>query len=182
MSSFNNLNVEANRSPNTKPIVFVEIVELVNYIFPMKIEKYLKHSPAFALNSAYETIIPSLNKSLKREGVNLLQGLVLTALFFEGNNDVSPSQLSTQFKTSKGNISHILSHLESQGWIKRSVDPEDARKFVLEIKAEGKKKALILIKIYDRLQSHFEKVFSESCCVEMVNTLSLLTSAKDIKL
>lgn len=147
----------------------------------MRIEKYLEQSPAFALNAAYEAVIPSLNKILKNEGVNLLQGLVLTALFFEGQEDITPSQLSAQFKTSKGNMSHILSHLEYQGWIKRTVDPSDARKFSIELKPEGKKKAIALIKIYDRLQSNFEKVLGEANCLKIAKNLSQLLPGKQFQ-
>ncbi len=130
----------------------------------MKISKYLEQSPVFAINSAYEAIIPRLNKRLKKEDVNLLQGLVLTALFFKGRSDLTPSMLAHQFKTSRGNMSHILSHLEYKGWIKRILDPKDARKFYIELKAEGKKKALSLIKIYDLIQNLFEEQLGSANC------------------
>ncbi|QDK46114.1 MarR family transcriptional regulator [Bdellovibrio sp. ZAP7] len=130
----------------------------------MKISKYLEHSPVFAINSAYEATIPYMNKRLKKEDVNLLQGLVLTALFFEGRSDLSPSSLAEQFKTSRGNMSHILSHLEYKGWVKRVLDPKDARKFFIELKPEGKKKALTLIKVYDQIQNHFEKELGSAAC------------------
>jgi DNA-binding MarR family transcriptional regulator len=130
----------------------------------MKIAKYLQQSPVFAINSAYEAIIPNLNRRLKKENVNLLQGLVLTALFFEGRADLSPSMLAEQFKTSRGNMSHILSHLEYQGWVRRTLDPKDARKFFIELKPDGKRKALSLIKIYDSIQNLFEKELGVSAC------------------
>ena len=123
----------------------------------MKIKKYLEHSPLLALNLAYETLISSLNKKLKDQELNLLQGLVLTALFFEESSDVTPSQLADIFETSRGNMSHILSHLEYKGWIRRVVNTKDARQFQIELKPEGRKKALNLIKFYDRIQNHFEK-------------------------
>jgi DNA-binding MarR family transcriptional regulator len=130
----------------------------------MKISKYLQQSPVFAINSAYEAIIPNLNNRLKKEGVNLLQGLVLTALFFEGSSDLTPSTLANQFKTSRGNMSHIISHLEYKGWVRRNLDPQDARKFYIELKPEGRRKALSLIKIYDSIQEHFEKELGASVC------------------
>lgn len=142
----------------------------------MKIAKYLEQSPVFAINSAYEALIPSLNKNLKKEGVNLLQGLVLTALFFEGKGDVSPTLLAAQFKTSKGNMSHILSHLEYKGWVKRNLDPKDARKFYIELKPEGRKKALSLIKIYDTIQSYFEKELGASVCLKTSASVLRLSS------
>ena len=49
----------------------------------MKIKKYLEQSPTLAIHLAYENMIPQINKELKAENLNLLPGLVLTALFFE---------------------------------------------------------------------------------------------------
>lgn len=137
----------------------------------MKISKYLEQSPVFAINSAYEAVIPSLNRRLKNEEVNLLQGLVLTALFFEGRSDITPSMLAQQFKTSRGNMSHILSHLEYKGWVKRVLDPKDARKFYIELKPDGKKKALSLIKIYDRIQNLFEKELGLKSCQQAASMI-----------
>ena len=128
----------------------------------MKIKKYLEQSPTLAIHLAYENMIPQINKELKADDLNLLQGLVLTALFFEEREDVTPSQLAELFQTTRGNISHIVSHLEYKGWIKRIVKKDDARHFHLELKAEGRKKALTLIKYYDRLQDTFEKALGVS--------------------
>ena len=147
----------------------------------MKIKKYLKESPIFALNSAYESIIPKLNKQLKAEQLNLLQGLVLTALFFEEKAEVNPSQLAEIFQTSRGNMSHILSALEYQGYIKRHVHRQDARHFNIELKTEGRKKALSLIKFFDRLQDLFEKSIGVSSCQKATETIHLMASvSKDL--
>lgn len=134
----------------------------------MKIKKYLEQSPLLAINLAYESLIPALNKKLKDHELNLLQGLVLTALFFEEREDVTPSHLAEIFETSRGNMSHILSHLEYKGWVRRIVNSRDARQFQIELKPEGKKKALTLIKFYDKLQNHFEKKLGVSNCQKTV--------------
>lgn len=145
----------------------------------MKISKYLEQSPVFAINSAYEATIPALNRRLKKEDVNLLQGLVLTALFFEGKSDITPSMLAEQFQTSRGNMSHILSHLEYRGWIKRILDPKDARKFYIELKPDGKKKALSLIKIYDLIQDLFEKELGSVNCRKVSTMILRLANTFD---
>lgn len=135
----------------------------------MKIKKYLQESPIFALNSAYEAIIPKLNRQLKADKLNLLQGLVLTALFFEDRNDIRPSELAEIFQTSRGNMSHMLSDLEYHGFVKRVVHEKDARQFRIELKAEGKKKALSLIRFYDQLQNLFEKEMGDKTCKKTVS-------------
>ena len=141
----------------------------------MKIKKYLQQSPIFALNAAYEAIIPKLNKKMKEDRINLLQGLVLTALLFEERADISPSYLAEIFQTSRGNMSHILSDLEYHGYIKRVVSEKDARVFRIELKSEGKKKALSLIKFYDHLQNLFEKNMGASNCQKTVEGLHTIT-------
>lgn len=142
----------------------------------MKIQKYLEQSPIFALNAAYERVIPKVNRQLKEDGLNLIQGLVLTALFFEQRKDVSPSQLADLFQTSRGNMSHILSHLEAKGWVRRLVHAKDARQFQIELKAEGRKKAIHLIKFYDKLQAQFEKEMGGSGCMRFVQSLSVVAA------
>ncbi len=144
----------------------------------MKIKKYLQQSPVFALNSAYEAVIPALNKQLRKEKLNLLQGLVLTALFFEDNSDVNPSQLADIFQTSRGNMSHILSALEYLGFVKRVVNEKDARGFKIELKPDGRKKALTLIKFFDRLQNQFEKQLGVNDCEKIVAGIHLLKNAR----
>lgn len=142
----------------------------------MKIKKYLQQSPIFAINAAYETLIPKINKQLKQDNLNLLQGLVLTALFFEEKQAVTPSQLAEIFQTTRGNVSHMLSHLEYHGYVKRVLDSKDARRFHIELKSEGRKKALNLIRFYDRLQSVFEKELGESACQKTVDGVLLMST------
>jgi len=141
----------------------------------MKISKYLEQSPVFAINTAYETLIPAFNKRLKKEGVNLLQGLVLTALFFEEAESLSPSALAAIFQTTKGNMSHILSYLEYKGWVKRKLTATDARKFHIELRPEGKRKALTLIKIYDQIQGRFEDELGVLICQKTTLSIHRMT-------
>lgn len=137
----------------------------------MKLEKYLRSSPVFALNHAYEAVVSKVNNDLREDGLNLLQGLVLTALFFDEGQEVMPSQLADFFKTSRGNMSHILSHLEAKGLVKRTLNPQDARQFFIQLRPEGKKRALDLIKFFDRLQNRFEKKLGSSSCEKMTSTI-----------
>nr|BDT27429.1 MarR family transcriptional regulator [Bacteriovorax sp. HI3] len=138
----------------------------------MKIQAYLHQSPIFAINSAYEGIITKINRQLKSDKLNLLQALVLTSLFFEEHNDITPSKLAEIFETSRGNMSHILSALEYQGYVKRVVNDKDARQFKIELKAEGRKKAITLIRFFDRLQELFEKEVGENTCKKIVGGIN----------
>jgi DNA-binding MarR family transcriptional regulator len=140
----------------------------------MKITKYLNASPVFAINSAYEAIISDINRVLKTEDSNLLQGLVLTALLFEEKDTITPSKLAQVFHTSRGNISHIVSHLEYRGWVKRVVSPTDARQFQIVLKPDGRKKAVKLVKYYDKIQDLFENQLGISNCKQAAESISKL--------
>lgn len=140
----------------------------------MRIKKYLNHSPLFAINASYEALLPKIHRQLKEDKLNFLQGLVLTALFFEERKDVSPSELAEVFQTSRGNMSHILSHLESLGYVRRGLDDKDARRFRIELRPEGRKKAMSLIRFFDRQQEKFEKHFGVGVTQKMaISILSL---------
>lgn len=71
-------------------------------------------------------------------------------------------------------MSHCLSHLEYQGWIKRQVKSTDARSFQIVLKPEGKKKALGLIKYFDAVQNNLEKNFTASSVKKLCDSLDLL--------
>ena len=142
----------------------------------MKIENYLKESPLFAISSAYEGVVTKVNQELKKKNLNLLQALILTGLLFE-KDEVSPSQLATVFSTSRGNISHSISHLEAIGCVKRVVRSEDARGFVIQLKPEGHKKALGLVKFFDEVQWRFEEAIG---ILNLKKTLAVLKEFKGI--
>lgn len=137
----------------------------------MRIQNYLEQSPIFAISVAYQTIIPKINQRLNEDGFNLLQGLLLTALLFDERESVNPSRLAEVFQSSRGNISHILSDLEYRGLVRRLVNTQDARSFKIELKAEGRKKALSLIKFFDQIQDQLEKELGVQGCRRTVDSI-----------
>lgn len=143
----------------------------------MKLKRYLENSPIFALNASYEAVIPRLNRQLRSKNLNLLQGLVLTAILFEDQAEVTPSGLATTFRTSRGNMSHIISALEASGYVSRSVSKTDARSFQLELRAEGKRQALVLVKFFNQLQDFFESKLGVTNCEKLVQALNQLALA-----
>lgn len=140
----------------------------------MKIEEYLRASPVFTLNLVFDRVVNGVNQKLNAERVNLLQGLILTALVFEENSRISPSELARVFQTSRANISHAISDLEYKGLVSRSLSKEDARKFFIGVKPEGRKTAYRLIKFFDRLQDTFESKLGATQCKKAMETLHSL--------
>jgi DNA-binding MarR family transcriptional regulator len=137
----------------------------------MKIKSYVQNSLLLAIGTSYDTIWRDLNFKLKKEDCNLLQAVILISLFFEESDSVTPSVLAEIFHTTRGNVSHCISHLEKRGWIKRQLDEKDARSYRLILKAEGKKAATRLIKIIDDIETFFEIDFGKQ---NVRNTISAL--------
>jgi DNA-binding MarR family transcriptional regulator len=98
----------------------------------------------------------SLNAMLKAEGLTLSESLMLTAILLEKKR-VRPSELAVTFETTRGNVSHVVSSLEAKRLLRRRIDPEDARGFLLELEPVGKRKAARVAGILDRMQTYFEQ-------------------------
>lgn len=121
----------------------------------MKIKTYLDQSPLFFFYQAHLFFVGYLEPFFKKRELSLLQGLILTACFFE-ERVVRPSQLSQVFQVSKSNLSHALRDLEKRGYVSRSLSVEDARGYDFQLTSLGKKKTVGLIHCFHEFQLDFE--------------------------
>jgi DNA-binding MarR family transcriptional regulator len=137
----------------------------------MRINAFLEHSPMFTINRAARRFDSLANRALASDGLNFLEGLTLAAIFFDEPVLAKPSQLADTFATTRGNVSHCISSLESKGLIQREIDTTDARSYRLALKPQGKKCALRVIRTLDKLQSEFENEIGKS---ELSNTLKTI--------
>ncbi len=99
----------------------------------------------------------SLNLVLREEELTFFESLVLAAIFFEKKGGVKPSYLAETFQTTRGNVSHCVSSLEAKGLVRRRIDTEDARALQLVLLPAGRKRAVRVVGILDRMQRHFEE-------------------------
>jgi DNA-binding MarR family transcriptional regulator len=123
----------------------------------MKIEAFLRESPVVQAGRAARRMEASLNLLLRDEGLTGFEALVLAAIFFEGKDEVKPSALAETFATTRSNVSHCISSLEAKGLVRRRIDTEDARSFRLLLQPAGKRRAVRVVGIFDRMQTQFEK-------------------------
>ena len=121
----------------------------------MRIESFLEQSPVFQTTRVARRMEASLNAVLKHEDLTLSESLMLAAIFLEKKR-VRPSELARTFETTRGNVSHSISSLEAKRLIRRRIDPEDARGFLLELEPAGKRRAARVAGILDRMQSQIE--------------------------
>ncbi len=141
----------------------------------MKIKTFLSQSLIFAAYRGKMLIVEPFQDRLAKEGVHLLQGLILTSLFFE-EREVRPMELARTFQVSKSNMSHALRDLEKKGFIKRSLHEQDARAYLFSLTPSGKKKTLSLVKTFDQVETAFEKEVGIKATKDFVNAVSLFVS------
>jgi DNA-binding MarR family transcriptional regulator len=133
----------------------------------MRIESFLQQSPVFQASRIARRMEASLNTILRDEGLTFFESLVLAAIFFESKGGIKPSALAETFQTTRGNISHCVSSLEAKGLVRRRIDPDDARAFQLVLQSTGRKRAVRVVGILDRMQRHFE----ETIGIEKLETM-----------
>jgi DNA-binding MarR family transcriptional regulator len=142
----------------------------------VRIDTFLEQSPMFAVNRAARHFEALAARVLADCNLGFLEALVLAALFFEAPRLVKPSELAATFDTTRGSVSHCVSSLEAKGLVQRSIDPEDARAFLLALKPQGRRFALRAIASLDRLQKGFEDEMGKSALGETIRGIRRLDS------
>ncbi|HEY6413050.1 MAG TPA: MarR family transcriptional regulator [Edaphobacter sp.] len=138
----------------------------------MRIESFLQQSPVFQASRAARRMEASLNAILRDEGLTFFESLVLAAIFFEKKGGIKPSVLAETFQTTRGNVSHCISSLEAKGLVRRRIDPNDARAFQLALQPAGRKRAVRIVGILDRMQNHFEENVGVAKLAAMLSQMS----------
>lgn len=147
----------------------------------MKFKKFLSQSPIFAMYQGNALVIEHIQSLLEKDDVHLLQGFILTAIFFE-EKEVRPLELASTFKLSKSNLSHALRSLEKKGFVRRSTNVADARGYWFSLTTSGKKKALLLIKIFDGIEDKLDKLVGVKSTKEFVSTSKAMVEAYQYKI
>ena len=123
----------------------------------MRIESFLRQSPIFQANRIARRMDASLGLALEGEELSVFEAMMLAAIFFEKRGEIKPSELAEAFQTTRGNVSHCISSLEAKGLVERRIDPEDARAFQLMLKPQGRRRAVRVVGILDRMQRGIEE-------------------------
>lgn len=137
----------------------------------MRIESFLQQSPVFQANWVARRMEASLNALLKPEGLTFSESLMLVAIFLEKKR-VRPSELARTFETTRGNVSHSVSSLEAKRLLKRRINAEDARGFLLELEPAGRRRAARVAAILDRMQTQMEEEVGAQKLVTMLRQMA----------
>lgn len=114
----------------------------------------------------------ALAEVLKGEELSVFEAMVLVAIFFEKRGEIKPSVLAVAFQTTRGNVSHCVSSLEAKGLVERRIDPEDARGFQLMLKPSGRRRAVRVVGILDRIQRQLEEAMGVATLESMLKQLA----------
>lgn len=142
----------------------------------MKIQNYLRQSPVFVVDKTASSLNARLAERLAPEEVVPMQGLVLTALYFESGQPALPSALAKAFETSRSSMSQCLTALEKRKLIRRELHPKDSRSYRISLTTDGKKKAIRLVRIFDHFQQQFESKIGEASLMGAMKMLRSLTA------
>jgi DNA-binding MarR family transcriptional regulator len=137
----------------------------------MRLEVFLRQSPIVQTSRMARRMEASLNRLLKAEQVSAFEALVLAAIFFEKSGDIKPSALAEAFETTRSNVSHCISSLESKGLVQRRIDPEDARAVRLGLRPQGRRQAARVVGILDRIQRRLEDGVGPAKLDGMINQM-----------
>jgi len=107
------------------------------------IEAFVKQPPLptqafFALVDATAELVGISEKYWQSKGINGARIRILVEIAKEGGR-ILPSLLAQNIGVTKANISLLLTPLEQDGLISRASHPEDGRKSVISLTAEGQK-------------------------------------------
>jgi DNA-binding MarR family transcriptional regulator len=137
----------------------------------MRIESFLKQSPIFQANRMARRMDAALAEILTGEELSVFEAMVLVAIFFEKRGEIKPSELAVAFQTTRGNVSHCVSSLEAKGLVERRIDPDDARGFQLMLKPPGRRRAVRVVGILDRIQRQLEETVGVATLESMLKQL-----------
>lgn len=144
----------------------------------MRIEVFLQHSPMFCVSQATRRFDSLTMRLLREDNLNFLEALILSAMFFESPKLVKPSQLATALGATRGNVSHNISSLEAKGLIQRRLDREDSRAYRLALNPQGRKVAIRVIGVLDKLQRDFEDQVGKKELESSLRVIGLLGSLR----
>lgn len=142
----------------------------------MRIQAFLRESPMFAVKRAARHFDRVAAEAFAADDLGFMEGLILTAIFFEAPRLIKPSDLAETFSTTRGNVSHAISLLEAKGLVQRKIDPSDARAYLLALKPPGKKCAVRVIAAFDKMQQGFEQRVGRPMLTKALEVIRALES------
>lgn len=98
--------------------------------------KYQKEIKCFHEYNKTDKQIRKLEvKACQSHGLTITQFDVLGVLYRTGKLPIK--ELLNQTMSTSGNMTVVLKNMERDGWVMRTIDPDDKRSFIIEITTKG---------------------------------------------
>jgi len=93
----------------------------------------------------------AVNRLLEKLDLSFDQAIVLVAVF-RGAGAKRPKELAAMLGHGKSRLSQILSHLEEMQFLRRVVDPDDARSYYLKPRVERRSDITKVMNAFERIE------------------------------
>jgi DNA-binding MarR family transcriptional regulator len=129
----------------------------------MKFNSFRERSLIMGVVLAAQSLQAWARKSFKDESdLSFLGCLILIALYFEEEKrGIGPSRLAHTLGFSRSRTSQEISALTARGYIRRSINGQNARAVNVALTAGGERKASELIREFSRLQNMVDEAVGE---------------------
>jgi DNA-binding MarR family transcriptional regulator len=137
----------------------------------------MAHNPpdiVAAIERASHQIAVHLSHELAGLGVGQAEAHVLVRL---AQGATSPNELHRLFGHKRSTLTSVLDRLESRGYSRREIHPEDRRSFLISLTEDGKTAAATAAGVVDRLQQKVANATSPSDRAGLAAVLAALETA-----
>jgi MarR family transcriptional regulator, organic hydroperoxide resistance regulator len=131
------------------------------------------------LHRASRQIALFLNAELTELGFSSRGGHVMS--YLASYAPCTVGELSRVFGMNKSTLTGLLDRLVDQGLVKRTVNPEDRRSFVVDITAKGKSGALRLRTVLDTLERRISERITEAELAGFHEVMSAIAEVTQIE-
>ncbi|MCK5074480.1 MAG: hypothetical protein KAQ98_13705 [Bacteriovoracaceae bacterium] len=131
----------------------------------MKIKRYTEESLTFLIHRCHSKILKETSRQLSTHGLNLIQSLVLIAIYVENQiekREYNLKDLLYTFDISKSSLAQIISKLEASNYLQRSIDQNDARRINILCTSKGKNIARKCIGNIDDIDKKLENLVGDT--------------------
>ena len=143
----------------------------------MSIPFDFEHAPGHLVRRAHQLAVALFMEETAAFDVTPVQFAILNALIdIPGEDQVT---LATRVAFDAATSGSVIGRLEARGWIRREVDPNDKRRKLLWVTAEGEEAVLRMKPGVARVQQRLLAPLSEPDQSQFVNLLAQLVAAHE---
>jgi DNA-binding MarR family transcriptional regulator len=143
----------------------------------MSIPFDFEHAPGHLVRRAHQLAVALFMEETAAFDVTPVQFAILNALIdIPGEDQVT---LATRVAFDAATSGSVIGRLEARGWIRREVDPNDKRRKLLWVTAEGEEAVLRMKPGVARVQQRLLAPLSEPDQAQFVNLLAQLVAAHE---